>query len=154
VPTTKLSQGQAARAAGVSRTTIWRAMKDGRLSYEKGADGSFQIDLSELVRVFPDADAERTRAGTRADEPNVHGAGHANEFNGLRELVQELREDKARLQSELDRAAEERKQVLAMLERQTEHVRLLTDQRTTELQRSWLTRWFSRRAARGFPPAP
>jgi hypothetical protein len=143
---TKLSQGQAARAAGVSRTTIWRAMKDGRLSYEKGADGSFQIDLSELVRVFPDADVGRTRTGTRAGEPNMQGAGHANEFNGLRELVQELKEDKARLQGELDRAAEERKRLLAMLERQTEHVRLLTDQRATEPQRSWLTRWFSRRA--------
>src|SRR5947199_5147481 len=55
VPLTKLSQGQAARAAGVSRTTIWRAMKDGRLSYDKGPDGSFHIDLSELVRVFPEA---------------------------------------------------------------------------------------------------
>src|SRR5690349_22159376 len=41
-----------------------------------------------------------------------------------------------------------------VIARQTEHVRLLTDQRTTEPQRSWLTRWFSRRAARGFPLAP
>jgi chromosome segregation ATPase len=119
-------------------------MKDGRLSYEKGPDGSFQIDLSELVRVFPDADVRRTGAGTRADAPNVHGTEHLNGFNALQALVQELKEDKTRLQRELDRAAEERQQLLAMLERQTEQVKLLTDERQQKERHSptlWARLW-------------
>jgi hypothetical protein len=124
-------------------------MKDGRLSYDKGPDGSFHIDLSELVRVFPEANMERTGTGTRADVPNEHATEHANAFNALRVLVQELKEDKVRLQGELDRASEERKQLLAMIDRQTEHVRLLTDQREergrrTEQSRSFLDRWLRR----------
>ena len=121
-------------------------MKDGRLSYEKGPDGSFQIDLSELTRVFPDADVERTGTSTRADAPNTHGAEHANGFNALQALVQELKEDKTRLQRELDRAAEERQQLLTMLDRQSEQVRLLTDQRVQPAaqQRPLLARLFGR----------
>jgi hypothetical protein len=128
VSSTKLTQGQAARAAGVSRTTIWRAMKDGRLSYEKADNGSFRIDLSELVRLFPDArivPGERhARAGT---ETGTEGE-FANAFNGLHALVRELKEDKTRLQAELERAAQERTQLLSMLDRQTDHIKLLTDQ--------------------------
>ena len=144
MPTTKLSQGQAARAAGVSRTTIWRAIKDGRLSYEKAADGSFQIDLSELARVFPDAVAGRSEEQARASTLSTHEPEHANAYSALHALVQELKEDKTRLQGELDRAAEERKQLLTMLDRQTEHLKLLTDQREKERHSSSLFRWFRR----------
>jgi hypothetical protein len=130
---TKLTQGQAAKAVGVSRTTVWRAMKDGRLSYEKAEDGSFKIDASELLRVFPQANIE---GGTGGHARTGNGAGteggSSNEFNGLHALVRELKEDKTRLLQELDRAAQERAQLLAVIDRQSEHVRLLTDQRSKE----------------------
>ena len=47
----KLTQAEAARAAGVSRTHILRAIKGGKLSAEKLDDGSVRIDGSELLRV-------------------------------------------------------------------------------------------------------
>jgi hypothetical protein len=128
---TKLTQGQAAKAVGVSRTTIWRAMKDGRLSYEKSDDGSFQIDASELLRVFPQANVD---GGTEGHERAGNGMGSerglSNEYSALHALVRELKEDKTRLLSELERAAQERAQLIAVIDRQNEHVRLLTDQRT------------------------
>ena len=45
--------GQAARAANVSKTTIQRAIKSGRLSASRQLDGSYLIDPAELHRVFP-----------------------------------------------------------------------------------------------------
>lgn len=42
----------AARAAGVSRTTLQRAIKSGRLSTTTDAAGGRCIDLSELLRAF------------------------------------------------------------------------------------------------------
>ena len=45
--------GQAARAADVSKTTIQRAIKSGRLSASRQQDGSYVIDPSELHRAFP-----------------------------------------------------------------------------------------------------
>ncbi len=45
--------GQAAKATGKSKSTISKALKNGTISAEKGANGAFKIDPSELHRVFP-----------------------------------------------------------------------------------------------------
>jgi predicted site-specific integrase-resolvase len=49
---TELSISAAARTAGVSRTTIQKAIKTGRLSATTNATGNRVIDLSELLRVY------------------------------------------------------------------------------------------------------
>jgi hypothetical protein len=48
----KVGAQKAAKLAGVSKSTIQRAMKQGRLSYEIDEQGQKMIDLSELERVF------------------------------------------------------------------------------------------------------
>ena len=48
-----LSLSEAAKTAGVSRSTIWRACKAGRVSFKRNDTGEFQIDAAELHRVFP-----------------------------------------------------------------------------------------------------
>ena len=45
--------GQAAKAAGVSKTAISNALKSGRLSYVEKTTKGYVIDPSELNRVFP-----------------------------------------------------------------------------------------------------
>ena len=48
-----LSLGQAAREAGVAKSTISKALSSGKLSYrEKNSDG-YKIDPAELFRVYP-----------------------------------------------------------------------------------------------------
>ena len=44
---------EAAERAGTSKSTIWRAIKSGRLSGPRNDDGGFDIDAAELFRVFP-----------------------------------------------------------------------------------------------------
>jgi hypothetical protein len=46
------SLSQAAKAARVSKATIHRAIKSGRLSAARQDDGSYQIDEAELCRVY------------------------------------------------------------------------------------------------------
>src|SRR3954468_5733153 len=67
-----------------------------------------------------------------------HGSAHVHsgEIRALRDLVEELRADKSRLQFELDRASDERSKLLEMVEAKD---RLLTDQR--EKERSSPTLW-------------
>ena len=48
----KHSLGTAAIATGKSKTTIHRAIKSGKISAFRRDDGSFEIDPSELHRVF------------------------------------------------------------------------------------------------------
>jgi hypothetical protein len=50
---TMLSLSEAAKTAGVSKSTIWRACKAGRVSFKRTDTGEFQIDAAELHRVFP-----------------------------------------------------------------------------------------------------
>jgi chromosome segregation ATPase len=158
---TKLTQTEAARAAGVSRTSIWRLIKQGRLSAERREDGNLRVDLSELRRVFPEASPERVHERAPAAASSAHErvreradahSEHA-ELRALQALVGELKADKlhrdgevAYLREELrhareerTRLSEERDRLLRMLEEQSAHVRLLTDQRT---RKSWWRRWW------------
>ncbi len=149
VQSTKLSQSAAARAAGVSRTTIWRALKDGTLSAERTKDGSLCIDASELLRLYPRADLARVRAAAPSEPVNAHEHARAPESSGevqaLRFLIDELkasqstqRDEIGFLRSELSRAREERERLLSMLEAKD---RLLTDQRERTASRRWWQRW-------------
>ena len=49
-----LTLGEAARRCGLSKTSVLRAIKTGRVSGTKGEDGVWMIDESELLRVYPD----------------------------------------------------------------------------------------------------
>ncbi len=148
---TKLTQAQAARAAGVTRTSIWRAVRKGKLSAERMDDGSWRIDASELLRVYPHADlahaANGGDSGTRArssDERTVPGnTVTQGEVRALRDYIDELRRDKERLEREVAANAEERSRLLSMLEAKD---RLLTDQRErTERTGTSLFAWLRRR---------
>jgi hypothetical protein len=158
VTPTQLTQAEAARAARVSRTTIWRAIKRGRLSVTQGDDGDAHIDASELLRVFPRADLHRAREALQGDAVDTRERGsdslHVAELAALQAHLAELQADKQRMVADLERAAEERAQLLSMLARrdaileekdrvlaqQLEQVRLLTDARTP--RRPWWKRWW------------
>lgn len=57
---TMLGLRQAAQQAGVSKSTILRAIRAGRLSGTRTEDGGYAIDPAELFRVYPpDVAAQR-----------------------------------------------------------------------------------------------
>ena len=58
----KLTLGQASKETGVSKATLSRALKSGKLSGDRQEDGSFKIDPAELFRVFQ---------RNTSDNPNV-----------------------------------------------------------------------------------
>jgi hypothetical protein len=66
------SLAQAAKAAGKSKPTIPRAIKAGRLSATRGENGSYDIDPSELARVFP---LTGDMPGTMKQSVSPNGAG-------------------------------------------------------------------------------
>lgn len=73
----------AAKAAGVSRTTIARKIKEGRLSATKDDDGSQIIDPAELVRVYPAATLPGSRADQAEPSPIEHVAVLRERIRGL-----------------------------------------------------------------------
>lgn len=51
--------GTAAKATGKAKSTILRAIKSGTISASKSLDGSYEIEPSELHRVFPPNGAQQ-----------------------------------------------------------------------------------------------
>lgn len=49
----KVSLNAAAKLAGVSKSTISKALKSGVLSYAERTSAGYQIEMSELSRVYP-----------------------------------------------------------------------------------------------------
>ena len=98
---TMLSLSGAASAAGIAKSTIWRAIKSGRVSATKTETGSYQIDAAELFRVFPAAnkngamkqDATVTeRAASAALEAQINALKEVGSL--LREQLEDVRKDR------------------------------------------------------------
>jgi excisionase family DNA binding protein len=96
-----LTLSDAANAAGVAKSTIWRAIKAGRISASKTGIGSYQVDAAELFRVFPPA--QKNDATKQAATGIEHLGGAAQEAqiaalkdisNLLRDQLEDLRKDR------------------------------------------------------------
>jgi hypothetical protein len=101
----ELSLGQAAKAAGVGKTTLARAIQSGKMSATRREDGSYAVDPAELTRAYPPrseaAEMEatpgyaghRTSAPRNLDETEIRicNAALAAELKGLRETLDEMR---------------------------------------------------------------
>lgn len=61
---------QAAKEVGLSKGTLSRALSSGKLSAERREDGSYQIEASELFRVFP-MRTPKTQARTDPQPPGT-----------------------------------------------------------------------------------
>jgi hypothetical protein len=161
-----LTLGQAAREAGVAKSTISKALASGKLSYrEKNSDG-YKIDPAELFRVFPKT-SKNTSEETSSNDWQLSGhsaempysAKFEIELARLKSLVEEkdrriadLESDRAQLREDRHRLTEnwqeERVRLLKLLEDQTCAVKLLTDERnklTAEVQRSFWQKLFGRK---------
>ena len=122
---------EAAKLAGVTRRTIYRYIKQGKLSTVVTGSDATQIETSELLRVFGSLSQEKepqVSTGSQVEEPEYVTRLMA-EMSQLRDLVQRqqlLLEDKLEkdrlceqiigLQNERDVTAQELEKVRAELE--------------------------------------
>lgn len=96
-----LTLSDAANAAGVAKSTIWRAIKSGRISASRTVTGSYQVDAAELFRVFPPVQRNDPmkqvatvveQAGTAAHEAQLAALRDVSSL--LREQLDDLRKDR------------------------------------------------------------
>jgi hypothetical protein len=113
---------EAARAVGRSKAAILKAIKSGRISAGKDALGQWEIDPAELHRVYPVLTGKHQEVLTGKHQ-------EAPETKAMRREIELLRETVADLRAERDR-------LLTIVERQP----LLEDQRP----RRW--RWWWNRS--------
>jgi excisionase family DNA binding protein len=127
----QLSVRDAAELTGRDRSTLTRAIEKGRLSATRDDVGRFLIDPAELERVFGPLLSAEVRNDDRTndkheDARDVHDLALARELELVREMLERERTERGREQRSWE---EERNFLRGMLERQTEQVKLLTDER-------------------------
>jgi hypothetical protein len=108
-----LSLRDAAKQAGVSKSTIWRAVKAGRISAARLDDGGFAVDTAELFRVFEPKRVE-PRGMTQdaalnvtheADDTALRLAVAETRIEALHAMVEELRQARDSWQAQAERLA-------------------------------------------------
>jgi excisionase family DNA binding protein len=105
-----LSMSQAAKQVGVSKATIHRAIKGGKLSATRLDDGSYEIDPAELFRAYPPAKRVETVTSRQLATPNETGNPPEirlleAELRMLRERLDELKEERDAWRQQAERLA-------------------------------------------------
>lgn len=106
--------GKAAIETGKSKTTIANAINKGRLSANIDDKGQYQIDPSELFRVYPPSPS--IRRSNEKTETVQSTNGIERELELIKEQLEREREINKRLFDALDDAHKERRQLTLMLE--------------------------------------
>lgn len=125
--------GEAAKATGKAKTTIQRAIKSGRISASKLDTGAYDIDPSELHRVFPATVAQPV---IRSDTQPL-ATPQENEADVLRVKVEML-------EKLLRREEETTEDLRRRLDRSENRIIALTDQGTRKIGQSWFQRILGR----------
>ena len=119
-----LTLGEASKLTGKSKPTISKAIKDGRISAEQRPDKSYQIEVSELLRVYPalpetDADTSiQTKASSKSNNSSVLEVEKKyleEKVADLEDRLQEMKEERNTAQTE---ARADRARLGAMIEDQ------------------------------------
>ncbi|MDF4094269.1 hypothetical protein PIG58_08495, partial [Bifidobacterium catenulatum] len=128
---------------GVSKGTVSKALKSGRLSYADKTDNGYLIDTSELFRVFPPKQPEtveptRPETGKGNVETLIETEGLRREIELLREQLRDRDGVVDDLRRRLDQSDEERREAQARV------IGLLAGPGPTESKRGFFGRLFGR----------
>jgi excisionase family DNA binding protein len=123
-----LTLGQAAKETGVSKPTISKAISKGRLSGTKNEKGEYEIDPSELFRVFPLA--SKSHVSYLQSETHIYTNYLQRELDVLQE---ERTRERQQLETTISDLRAERERLLSVIEEQAGSVKQLTYQPKQEL---------------------
>lgn len=131
----KLSLNKAAKEASVAKSTLLEALNSGRMSAEKNDRGHWQIDPSELFRVFPKSgsaeEVEPTSTSFENPQKTTDNSALEIEVKMLREQIERMDTERERertqftdqieaLREQAERQSADHRQALAALTDQRE----------------------------------
>ena len=102
-----LTLGQAAKETGLSKPSISKAIKTGRLSAVKTENGEYQIDPVELFRVYPVT--SKPKADNLQEETLGLPNGLQAALDAMRELLGQVEGERDDLRRRLDEEAADRR---------------------------------------------
>ena len=88
---TYISLGEAAKLAGVSKATISKALKSGKISYYEKTKAGYKIDPAEVTRVYPPKRLVNVET-ERSETPNETSVLQAR-VDALEQMLQREKEN-------------------------------------------------------------
>lgn len=114
--------GEAAKATGKSKATLSKAIKSGRISAFKNDLGTFQIEPSELHRVYPPTVSSEQQETAGNPQVNTENDGLVRELQARLEAAHERLSDKETVISDLKEDRDRwRQQATALLNDKRDH---------------------------------
>lgn len=123
----KLNLGQAAKAAGIARGTLYNHIHQGKISCELDQKGDKVIDTSELIRVYGElktneAPNEQLEMRSIEQHNTLETTGIAQvlkqRINDLEQQIEDLRKDKEDLQKDKDDSRKREEVLLSIIKQQ------------------------------------
>ncbi len=123
----RLTLTQAAKKVNKERTTLFKAIKSGNLSAYKNSKGQWEIEESELSRVYPEAfkgedfkcDSMEIQSMVNVENQYASMVG-SMDFNTLSMQVEMMERENKLLREQLEKSEEREKELLATLKAQTQ----------------------------------
>jgi hypothetical protein len=140
--------GTAAKATGMSRTAILRAIGKGKISAQKNDHGEWDIDPAELHRLYPQKQPDTVIVnGNRRTPDNTSLVIENTEIRAKLAAAEQRLQDKDSviddLRQRLDREGEERRKLTAILTDQRERT-IITPPPETPATAPAKRRWWQR----------
>jgi hypothetical protein len=120
-----ITLGQAAKETGRSKSTIFKAIKNGTLSYVEKTSSGYKLNPEEVFIVFPENDldrsqSERSRTFAVSTEHSQENDYLRRENELLRQQIEHERDYIQDLRRRLDEEAAERRNLMRLLTHQPE----------------------------------
>lgn len=145
---TRLNLTQAAKAAGITRRTLYNHINQGKVTASRDEKNSPVIDVSELIRAYGNVNLPVKKIPTLTHRENTHKNYTPDALSDVRKELAELKEavtlmleDKTAREEERRRGEDERRQL-------QEEVKRLGEQLEQEKARGLWSRIFAGRKPR------
>ena len=114
-----LSLTKAAEEVGISRSALFKAIKNGRVSATKNGKGEFIIDPAELFRVYQPVNKVNVNLHQPSQQQDIaKETSETVEITMLKQLLKQVESERDDLRRRLDDEAQERRKLTMLLTHQ------------------------------------
>ena len=114
-----LSLTKAAEEVGISRSALFKAIKNGRVSATKNGKGEFEIDPAELFRVYQPVNKVNVNLHQPSQQQDIaKETAETVEITMLKQLLKQVESERDDLRRRLDDEAQERRKLTMLLTHQ------------------------------------
>ncbi len=114
-----LSLTKAAEEVGISRSALFKAIKNGRVSATKNGKGEFIIDPAELFRVYQPVNKVNVNLYQPSQQQDMaKETAETVEITMLKQLLKQVESERDDLRRRLDDEAQERRKLTMLLTHQ------------------------------------